>query len=121
MIWFAYSLAYALLEGAAEILEVPNTDLSVTVKHSEAGAEIPQIIVYDNVPGGAGLVARLEDGAIFRQCLQEALRRVSGICGCGDTTSCDGCLRTYTNQFAHANLARGPVAQYLKDALARWA
>ena len=41
--WFAYSLAYALLEGSAEVLEVPSTDLSVTVKESEASAGIPQI------------------------------------------------------------------------------
>jgi len=119
-IWFAYSLAYALLEGAAEALEVPSTDLSVTVKQSEAGAEIPQIILYDNVPGGAGLVARLEEEGVFRQCLREAQRRVSGICGCGESTSCDGCLRSYSNQFAHARLARGPVAQYLDTALLRW-
>jgi hypothetical protein len=59
-VWFAYSLAYSLLEGAAEALEVPSADLSVTVKQSETGAQIPQIILYDNVPGGAGLVARLE-------------------------------------------------------------
>lgn len=95
--WFAYSLAYALLEGSAEVLEVPSTDLSVTVKQSETGAEIPQIILYDNVPGGAALVARLEEEGVFRQCLQEAQRRVNGICGCGENTSCNGCLRSYTN------------------------
>lgn len=117
-IWFAYSLAYALLEGAAEALEVPSTDLSVTVKQS--GAEIPQIILYDNVPGGAGLVARLQEEGVFRQCLGEAKRRVSGICGCGEDTSCDGCLRSYTNQFAHARLVRGPVAHYIEEALLRW-
>jgi superfamily II DNA or RNA helicase len=119
--WFAYSLAYALLEGSAEVLEVPSTDLSVTVKQSETGAGISQIILYDNVPGGAGLVARLEEGGVFRQCLEEAQRRVAGICGCDENTSCDGCLRSYTNQFAHARLARGPVAQYLDEALLRWA
>lgn len=114
------ALAYALLEGAAEALEVPSTDLSVTVKQSEAGAEIPQIILYDNVPSGAGLVARLEEEGVFRQGLQEAKRRVSGICGCGKDTSCDGCLRSYTNQFAHARLVRGPVAHYIEEALLRW-
>lgn len=31
---FAYSLAYALVEGAAEYLEVPSTDLSATVGHA---------------------------------------------------------------------------------------
>jgi len=118
-IWFAYSLAYAVLQGAAEALEVPSTDLSVTVKQSEAGAEIPQVILYENVPGGAGLVARLEETEIFRQCLEEAKRRVRD-CLCGENTSCDGCLRSYTNQFAHTHLARGPVARYLENTLARW-
>ena len=32
-IWFAYSLAYALVEGAAEILEVPPIDLKATVAY----------------------------------------------------------------------------------------
>jgi len=90
------------------------------VKQSETGAAIPQIILYDNVPGGAGLVARLEEADVFRQCLQEAQRRVSGVCGCGENTSCDGCLRSYTNQFAHTHLARGPVAKSLEEVLAAW-
>src|SRR5207244_3582338 len=30
-IWFAYSLGYALVEGAAEVLEVPPNDLNATV------------------------------------------------------------------------------------------
>jgi hypothetical protein len=76
---------------------------------------------YDNVPGSAGLVARLEEPDLLRQCLEEAKRRVSGICCCGENMSCDGCLRSYTNQFAHTHLARGPVHRFLTDALAKWA
>ena len=51
-IWLAHSLAYALVEGAAEVLEIPSTDLSATVTHSEQYSLSP-IILYDNVPGGA--------------------------------------------------------------------
>jgi len=112
-IWFAYSLAYALVEGAAEVLEVPSTDLSATVAHKEQYTISP-IILYDNVPGGAGLVARLENEEIFRACLDSALNRVSGICKCDETTSCYGCLRSYRNQFAHQYLQRGPVKRYLE-------
>jgi len=118
-IWFGYSLAYALAEGAAEVLEVPVTDLSVTVAYSSDRA-IPPIILYDNVPGGAGLVASLEDKDKLRDCLEAALTRVNGGCGCGENDSCYGCLRSYRNQFAHQHLRRGPVMRYLKTLLELW-
>lgn len=111
-LWFTYSLAYALVEGAAEVLEVPSTDLSATVAHEDR--PVLPIILYDNVPGGAGLVARLEDGKVLRACLEAAKERVSGKCGCDENASCYGCLRSYRNQFAHQYLQRGPVKEYLE-------
>ncbi len=119
-IWFAYSLAYALVEGAAEVLEVPPTDLSATVSYESGGPTIPPLIIYDNVPGGAGLVARLEDKKILHACLKAALDRVNGSCGCGENDSCYGCLRSYRNQFAHQHLKRGPVMRYLERILEEW-
>src|SRR5579883_1568209 len=118
---FAFSLAYALVEGAADstVLEVPSVDLSATVSHSDQHA-IPPIVLYDNVPGGAGLVARLEKEEVLKACLQAALKRVEGGCGCALETSCYGCLRTYRNQFAHQFLQRGPVHQYLSSVLSAW-
>jgi hypothetical protein len=115
--WFAYSLAYALVEGAAEVLEVPSIDLSATVAY---GSEefIPPIILYDNVPGGAGLVARLQEEKVLRDCLEAARERVSGSCGCDK--SCYGCLRNYRNQFAHQDLQRGPAVHYLEVLLFGW-
>lgn len=118
-VWFAYALAYALVEGAAEVLEVPSTDLSATVAHTRQYL-IPPIILYDNVPGGAGLVARLEGEEILRDCFEAARKRVSGSCGCGEGTSCYGCLRSYRNQFAHQYLQRGPVLRSLEALLASW-
>ena len=118
-IWFAYSLAYAVVEGAAEILEVPSSDLNATVAY---GSEyfIPPIILYDNVPGGAGLVARLEENDVLKRTLEAALTRVSGACKCGEDTSCYGCLRSYRNQSAHQHLRRGPVMRYLEAIIANW-
>jgi len=118
-VWFAYSLAYALVEGAAEVLEVPSIDLSATVAHSEQ-YPLPPIILYDNVPGGAGLVARLEGEEVLKACLEAARKRVSGNCGCDESTSCYGCLRSYRNQFAHQYLQRGPVVHYLEVLLSKW-
>jgi len=118
-IWFAYSLAYALVEGAAEVLEVPSIDLSVTVAYGGDGV-IPPIILYDNVPGGAGLVAHLEEKEVLRACLEAALVRVNGSCDCGENDSCYGCLRSYRNQFAHQHLKRGLAMHYLKSLLEEW-
>jgi hypothetical protein len=114
--WFAYALAYAMVEGAAEILDIPSTDLDATV--ARAGQHVlPPIILYDNVPGGAGLVARLETREVLRSCLEAAHSRVGGSCGCDEGTSCYGCLRSYRNQFAHQHLQRGPVMRYLQELL----
>jgi hypothetical protein len=119
-IWFAYSLAYAIVEGAAEVLEIPSSDLNATVAYGSDMYFIPPIILYDNVPGGAGLVARLEERDVLRRTLKTALERVSGACKCGEDTSCYGCLRSYRNQFAHQHLQRGPVMRYLETVLAHW-
>jgi len=119
-VWFAHSLAYALVEGAAHVLEVPTTDLSATVAYSSPDQAVPPIVLYDNVPGGAGLVARLEEEGMLLECLRAAKNRVSGECGCGRSASCYGCLRSFRNQFAHRHLKRGAVADYLDKLLAAW-
>ena len=101
--WDAYSLAYAVQLGAAKTLDIPNTDLNVTISGRKTICNTA-IILYDNVPGGAGLVAQLEAKDIFKQVLRNAKNRVSGLCGC--SSSCYGCLRSYRNQFAHPHLDR---------------
>ena len=101
--WDAYSVAYAVLLGAADTLEVPDTDLNVTITGGERPGE-SAVVLYDSVPGGAGLVAQLENEQIFGDVLGAATERVQGNCGCD--SSCYGCLRSYRNQFAHAQLDR---------------
>ena len=101
--WDANSVAYAVLLGAADTLEVPDTDLNVTITGGDRPGE-SAVVLYDNVPGGAGLVAQLENEQIFGEVLGAAAERVRGNCGCD--SSCYGCLRSYRNQFAHAQLDR---------------
>ena len=101
--WDAYSVAYAILLGAADTLEVPDTDLNVTITGGDQSGE-SAVVLYDNVPGGAGLVAQLEHEEVFAEVLNAATARVQGNCGCD--SSCYGCLRSYRNQFAHAQLDR---------------
>jgi hypothetical protein len=121
-VWFAYSIAYALVEGAAsdQVLQIPSNDLSATVGYAREEHAIPPIILYDNVPGGAGLVARLENDKVLMSCLEAARQRVAGKCGCDEETSCYGCLRSYRNQFAHQSLRRGPVMRYLDAVISEW-
>ena len=101
--WVAYSVAYAILLGAADTLDVPDTDLNVTITGGDQPGE-SAVVLYDNVPGGAGLVAQLEDESVFANVLDAATERVQGNCGCD--SSCYGCLRSYRNQFAHTQLDR---------------
>lgn len=113
-IWFSYSLAYALLNAAAEVLEVPASDLNTTVGHGEKVLEgyTPPIILFDNVPGGAGMVAELQNSEYFHHCLEIASQLVDGKCRCD--LSCYNCLRSYRNQFAHTYLDRRPLGNYIK-------
>ncbi|MDE2822806.1 MAG: DUF1998 domain-containing protein, partial [Chloroflexota bacterium] len=101
--WTAYCVAYAILLGAAETLDVPDTDLNVTITAGSDPAE-SAIVLYDDVPGGAALVAQLEHEGVFADVLRHACERVQGTCGCD--SSCYGCLRSYRNQFAHPHLDR---------------
>ena len=113
--WEAYSLAYAVLLGAAEALDVPDADLNVTISRDTTNDAV--IVLYDNVPGGAGLVAHLEDEKTFLEVLRNAKTRVEGGCGCDE--SCYGCLRGYRNQFAHPYLRRMAALKFLSAALKR--
>ena len=112
--WRAYSLAYAILLGAAQTLSVPSTDLNSTITKGESGNETA-IVLYDNVPGGAGLVASLTTPHVFRSVLEEAKNRVNGDCGCSE--SCYGCIRSYRNQFAHPHLQRKDALHFLESTL----
>lgn len=108
--WDAYCVAYAVLLGAAETLNVPDTDLNVTITGGDNPGE-SAIVLYDNVPGGAGLVAQLEQARVFSEIIRNAQERVRGTCGCD--SSCYGCLRSYRNQFAHPYLDRKRALEIL--------
>ncbi len=119
-LWTAYSTAFALVEAVAEVLEVPATDLSATTRPIDA-TSFPRIVLYDNVPGGAGLVADLEDLPTLQSCLEAAVERVSGQCGCAEDTTCYGCLRSFRNQFAHPYLRRGSALRVLEALVSKLA
>jgi Lhr-like helicase len=115
---FWLSLLYAVLSGMAEALGIEESDIDGVVSPVSMGEgdTVQELVIFDNVPGGAGHIesfAREED---LRAVLQAAHRLVAQ-CGCSPDTACYGCLRRYQNQYCHDILARGQVAAYLERLL----
>jgi hypothetical protein len=107
------SLIYALLEGAAQALGIRRDDIDGTL-YRYGGNHLPAIVLFDNVPGGAGHVQRVMEQlpAVF----SVAYDRVKTEC-CGPETSCYECLRNYRNQPYHEHLQRGVVRDFLHKVL----
>ncbi len=119
-IGFWFSLLYAILEGASEVLDIDRQDLDGCL-HPHIGDPTRQaLILFDDVPGGAGHVYRIaQSEATIKQILQSAYQRMKG-CECGGEeghASCYGCLRNYRNQFCHEELDRGKVIGFLDEYL----
>lgn len=105
------STLYALLEGASEALGIPRDDLGGTLFPYQGG-EPPALVLFDNVPGGAGHVQRV--GTQMPAVVQAAWERVAN-CECGAETSCYECLRNYYNQREHDLLQRGMACDFFSN------
>jgi len=102
------STLYALLEGASENLGISRDDLDGVVLGQSAR---PQIMIFDDVPGGAGHVRRIGDQ--IGDVVDAALARVRR-CECGPETSCYECLRNFRNQPYHDHLTRESAIKVLQ-------
>ncbi|WP_165048811.1 MULTISPECIES: DEAD/DEAH box helicase [unclassified Adlercreutzia] len=111
----ALSFMYAMLEGVCEALEIERTNVSALLEMS-LKTDSYDILMYDDVPGGAGLVKRLTDKEAVISSLQAALRKVSQSC-CDEDTSCYNCLRSYYNQAHHASLRRRYAKELIEGIL----
>ncbi|MBC8253646.1 MAG: DEAD/DEAH box helicase [Ardenticatenia bacterium] len=107
------SLLYALLEGASEVLGIRRDDLDGTLYRYNAGIA-PALVLYDNVPGGAGHVRRIANE--LRDVFLAAWKRVDQ-CECGEETSCYECLCNFRNQYYHDQLKRGLARDFLSALL----
>ena len=107
------SLLYALIDGASDALGIRRQDIDGTIYPQGAG-QPPALILYDNVPGGAGHVLRVFNN--LRPTVESALSRLEG-CECGEETSCYNCLRNYNNQSFHDDLQRGSALRNLRTLL----
>ena len=102
-------VAYALLEGAAEGLQIAHEDIDVILLPSPPKSL--KLALVDAVPAGAGYAKLIAEnlGKVF----DSAFERVSR-CECGPETSCYKCLRSYRNQRDHDALERGKAFDALK-------
>ncbi|MCB0031110.1 MAG: DUF1998 domain-containing protein [Anaerolineales bacterium] len=103
------SLLYALLEGSSNALGIRRTDLNGTVYYPTA-TQPPSLVLYDDVPGGAGHVRRIR-GAL-QTIFQAAYERLDS-CECGLETACHECLWNFYNQPFHDTLSRGAALSML--------
>jgi ATP-dependent helicase YprA (DUF1998 family) len=103
------TLLYALLEGASDALGISRDDINGCLDRSGI---TPSIILFDETAGGAGHVKRIYSQ--MESVLRAAYLRVDGHWGCGEETSCYGCLRCYSNQLDHKILSRGMAKEYLE-------
>ncbi len=109
------SILYALIEGLSNALNIARTDLDGCLYFSNQQSAL---VIYDNVPGGAGHVRRItdEDGVI-EEMLQEAYKLVKN-CTCGGESgdaACYACLQNYNNQFFHDQLRRRYAIEFLES------
>jgi len=120
---FWLSLLYALLEGASEALDIDRQDLDGCLYPYAGDPSTPALVLFDEVPGGAGHVRRIaHDEETLRSVLRTTLEKLER-CECGGkerNTSCYGCLRNYRNQFCHDELERGMVIDFVKGLVCDW-
>lgn len=104
------SASYAILEGLSQALQIERNDINGIVVSSDIGGY--DMILFDNVPGGAGHVKRLANDNVFELVMNRALDIVSQNC-CDPETSCYNCLRNYYNQTYHKILKRNHAIKVL--------
>ena len=69
------------------------------------------MMIYDNVPGGAGHAIQLAKN--LDELIQSAYDLVDGHCGCSEDTCCYGCIANYYNQSKQSSLSRGAAKRIL--------
>ena len=111
----ALSFLYALLEGVSIALGIERNDIDGVLEMNLEWQSF-DILLYDNVPGGAGHVKRLLSMEAVVKSLKAGLEKISKEC-CDENTSCYNCLRNYYNQSYHNKLQRRLAIQIIRHLL----
>lgn len=111
----ALSFMYAFLEGISKYFNIERRDIDgiieVNLEHSSY-----DVLLYDNVPGGAGYVKRLLDKYEIYRALKASMENIARNC-CDVETTCYNCLRNYYNQAFHNRLKRQYAIDVLEDVI----
>jgi len=106
------SVMYALLKSFTNTLNIEHRDMKacLTCKNDDGKWE-NIIILYDDVPGGAGHSRGLvtEDGETLKKVIENAIKILDS-CDC--EPSCYKCLRSYENQKIHEILNRHEALKF---------
>ena len=105
----------AFLEGISDALEIDRDDIDGIIEMN-LEEHSWDLLIYDNVPGGAGHVKRMLDKKSVVASLKSALVKVSQNC-CDEDTSCYNCLRNYYNQMYHSRIKRGYAKEVIVELL----
>ena len=102
--------------GMADALGIEARDLNGVIRPIDrpvggrwCGKKLSSSTMFPGGGGGAARALRLESEEELPAVLRAAHARVAN-CTCGESASCYTCLRSYSNQFCHDLLQRGPVA-----------
>lgn len=108
-----FSVVEALRMGAARVLDMEVEDLQLlSVGH--AGQGTCDVLLYDPMPGGSGLLEHLaERWGEVRDASLELLTQCPSAC----ESACIDCLHTYRNRFYHEYLDRHVAAQVFEGAM----
>lgn len=106
------TFTYALLEGMSKTLQIERNDINGLVKHNH-NFEF-EIVLFDNVPGGAGHVKRIANDSTMYAVLNESLNILNQKC-CDDETTCNKCLRNYYNQAHHRIMKKKYAKEIIQD------
>jgi ATP-dependent helicase YprA (DUF1998 family) len=107
-----FSVMEALRMGAARVLDMEIEDLQL-LAIGKAGEDRCDILLYDPMPGGSGLLEHLaERWAEVRDAAIELLKDCPSAC----ERSCIDCLQTYRNRFYHEFLDRHKALAVLSAA-----
>jgi hypothetical protein len=108
-----FSVAEAIRMGAARVLDMEIEDLQI-IALSHPTQELVDILLYDPMPGGSGLLDQLAER--WSEVRSAALLLVEGCSGACER-SCIDCLQTYRNRFYHEHLDRHRAANVLRSAV----
>ena len=107
----ALSTLYALLEGISNAFDIERNDIDGLIVPGDDLSY--NLIIFDNVPGGAGHVKRLQNSDMLIEAFKAAYKKVNQNC-CDENTSCYNCLRNYYNQKQHKFLSRKAAKDGIK-------